>query len=250
MFPNRPIVNRGNKYVQDCNLFYVDEANIRVSSGQVRDITNVNDIQVNSSVLVNTNVVGAGGLDTGTIGANKLYAVYVLGNSNDNPDRPTFSAMLSENFLVPDAYAPGFDMVRRVGAISTDGSSNIRNFFQTGKSLDRYMWYNDLIQVVNLGGTTSFQTVDCSHLIPSIDSACEIIVTTQFVTVPSNPFASTVFFRPTGSTAANGLVQTSTSDASYFSTTFPAAGIASFQYAVNALSIACNLFVSGYIDSL
>lgn len=72
---------------------------------------------------------GNGGLDTGTVAANTAYHVWVIRRS----DTGAVDGLLSLSATAP-TMPTNYDAKRRVGAIITDGSSNVRVFETVGSS--------------------------------------------------------------------------------------------------------------------
>ena len=73
-----------------------------------------------------------GGLDTGTVGANDWYHVFVIFNDSTGSRDALFSLSASSPNL-----PSGYTHKRRIGAVRTDASSNILAFLQVG---DRFYW--------------------------------------------------------------------------------------------------------------
>lgn len=175
MIPQNPAVNAGLLYINGLQLSndaVAPNTVINIAVGQCRDSTNTNDIFVNA--VYNTNVVppvlisnyvaastafvGVGGLDSGAVAANTMYAVYAIGSSTSQPYLLNYApinqvppielpfskfpgaALLSTNFTAP-ALPAGYDMFRRIGTIVTNGASQIKLFTQIGSGSSRRMWY-------------------------------------------------------------------------------------------------------------
>ncbi|SFT11875.1 right-handed parallel beta-helix repeat-containing protein [Methylobacterium sp. yr668] len=75
---------------------------------------------------------GGGALDTGTLAASTWYHVYLIGN----PATGATDVIVSTSATAP-ALPSGYSLTRRIGAIRTDASSNVRAFKQLG---DRFIW--------------------------------------------------------------------------------------------------------------
>jgi|SRR6185312_3259720 len=74
----------------------------------------------------NLGIVGANGLDTGVLAANTLYALWVVGDGNNN-----FDSLLSLSATAP-VMPSGFSYKIRVGWFKTDANKNIMPFIQNG----------------------------------------------------------------------------------------------------------------------
>ena len=105
---------------------------IDIAAGVARDLTDNASISLSSSITkqidaswaVGTN---AGGLDAGTVTASTTYHVWLINRSDTGVVDALFSTSAS-NPTMPANY----DYKRRIGAVITDGSANIRGFVQDG----------------------------------------------------------------------------------------------------------------------
>lgn len=91
---------------------------------------------------------GGNGLDTGARAASTWYNVFLIrADETGTPD-----ILFSTSFSSP-TMPSGYSYKRRIGAIRTDGSSNILAFTQTG---DEFVWYTAVFDVnAAHPGTTS-----------------------------------------------------------------------------------------------
>lgn len=204
-----PIVNSGNLYVNGLELSWIDGTHIQVYKGEARDSTNVNDINLSATILINAAIQGAGGLDQGALANNTFYAVYVIGNSLGNAHS---SALISTNTTSP-ALPYNYDMFRRVGFVLTSGAAAILEFWQEqalgGISISnssRRMWYDAPISVLAATAQAAFTAQVLTAAIPLKLSGTEV---TFNVDLLPNAAANFVELRPTGSTAAAGMVKLS-----------------------------------------
>lgn len=82
-----------------------------------------------------------GGLDTGAVAGNTLYAVWLIKRS----DTQVVDALFSTSFTAPTMPAD-YDEKRLIGAVCTDSSSNIIQFVQVG---DYFRYTSEIIQDVS-----------------------------------------------------------------------------------------------------
>src|ERR1700690_4190577 len=134
-YPNPMIagINAGLIYANGCLPSWVSTTEIMVSAGQLRDLSNVNDIVVPSALTVNATVSGAGGVDIGAIGSDSLYTVYVIGSSSGRADPAAIISLSQAGPLLPVNY----DMWLMVGHVYTGGLTHILPFTVTGNGLVR-----------------------------------------------------------------------------------------------------------------
>lgn len=241
----RPIVNAGEKYIFGLNLARTDDENITIASGQCRDQSNVVDMAVSSALTVDILGSGAGGLDTGSVAASTFYAVYLLGDSTRFND-PV--GILSTSFSAP-TLPDGYDVYRRIGAILTDGSSDILEFHQYGAGKDRTMYYDVGISELSAGAATSYTEIDLATSVPPV--RCQVIFDIAYT---PNSATNNAEFLPFGSSATNGIVRygCGVAAAQVGQITVPSALDSStpkVQYKVDT-SDALTLLTMGYIDQL
>lgn len=245
---NTPIVNLGAKYINGLNLTRTDDEVIAIAAGAARDSTNDWDIVVSSALAVSNLVSGAGGIDTGTVGASKMYYVFVIDSSTRSTAAPA-AGLLSLSATAP-VLPFGYDVFRRVGAVLTDGTSDFLEFHQYGAGNDRPMYYDVAISELAAGNATTYTAVDLATSVPAV--RCDVIALVAYTPASATNKAH---FLPFGSTATNGIVQFAygVAAAQVGMATIPSAldsGVPKIQYKVGNASDALTVSVAGYIDQL
>ncbi|AXH77666.1 MAG: putative tail protein [Caudoviricetes sp.] len=290
--PNTAIWNAASEYVQGLRLTYATTTTFTVDQGAARDSTNNNDIILSLPPLndgtpvltpftIRTTVNGAGGLDVGTIAASTLYYVYVIASSNSKINLPP-SPILSQT-IPPFAPAPpsapvqqdgyyvqanvmistsstapvlpfGYDMFRRIGAVSTNGSSQFRKFVQTGYGANRTMWYDAGVSVLAAGAAQAYATIDVvsaglvAQLLPS--SALETLLQVTFTPAA---VGNSVSFQPFGGTGAYATLSAVAVQAQSSQLRCPAglnALVPVINYQNSAAACATSVLIQGYVDQL
>jgi len=105
---------------------------INIAPGQATDSTNANSLKLSAVMTKGVNAAwaagsGNGGLFSGTVAANTWYHVFLIEKEADGSIDAGFDTSVTA------ANRPaGYTRYRRIGSISTDGSSNIANFIQLG----------------------------------------------------------------------------------------------------------------------
>jgi hypothetical protein len=131
---------------------------IAVSAGECRSASNTSDILITSSIVKQLNNLYSAGSNAGGIvdsaakTANSSYHAFVI--SNGTTVDLCFSAS-----IIPTGqpnYPAGFTQYRRIGAVTTDGSANIRQFVQVG---DRFLYTSKPVSdasgiSIAIGGTS------------------------------------------------------------------------------------------------
>jgi hypothetical protein len=239
----RPIVNKGELYINNINLAHVDDENITVAAGSCRDSSNLNDIVLSADVNLDVATNGAGGLDTGSMANSTMYAVYAIGNSFNSA---AYSAIASADLDEPGMPAD-YDMYRRVGYFLSDGTADILAFYQIGNGNDRWMYYDvSIASDITAGASAAYADVDLTGSVPLINTIVDVDCT--FTPTAGNDELVLV---PNGSTSANGVARMSGSAAGVIKIGHmlcPCMGDATLEYKVTGSATALN--VQGYLDSL
>jgi hypothetical protein len=122
---------------------------INVTAGKARDATDVGNLALATEITKQIDAawaVGddAGGLDTGTVAADTMYAVWLI----KRVDTDVVDVLLSASFTAP-TMPTNYTLKRLIGAILTDGGSDVWQFKQDG---DYFSYTYDL------GGTKNSPT--------------------------------------------------------------------------------------------
>jgi len=167
--PNNPIVNAPNLYVNGLGLHWpvATPLLLNVSAGQCRDSTNVNDIFLENDVVVNAALVGLNGLDTGSLQAGQMYAVYIIG---DSTGYNSAGCLLSLNVSQPHMPA-GYDMFRRIGWAPADGAlAQLAKMEQYGQNSEREYFYGLYPGMLVSGNATVWTQVNLGTTVPNVDN--------------------------------------------------------------------------------
>lgn len=168
-----------------------------LATGQCRDSTDETDIVLSSAATINfANAGVVNGIDTGTIGASKLYYVYLIGNSLD-PSGAEFPVGGLASLSSSPALPTGYDVYRRVGWARTGGSSTLLTLYQSGDGRVRQYSYDTMIAVLTNGNSQSLAAIDLSSACPPLNN----MRVNLFVEFTPATAADTVKFAPFGSTA-------------------------------------------------
>jgi hypothetical protein len=105
---------------------------IDIAPGEARDNTNVDNMRLAAAITKQIDAIWAvgtdqGGLDTGAVAADTLYAVWLIKRS----DTGVVDALFSTSFTAP-TMPTNYDRKRLIGAINTDGTPDILPYEQTG----------------------------------------------------------------------------------------------------------------------
>lgn len=137
---------------------------ITVAVGKARADSDDADLVLGTAITKRidaTWVVGnnEGGLDTGAVGNDTWYHVFLI----KRPDTGVVDALFSTSATAPTMPA-NYTKKRRLGAVKTDGSANIIAFIQTG---DEFRWKGNtgVLDLDNAATGTSAITV--THNVPT-----------------------------------------------------------------------------------
>ncbi len=166
-----PIVNDPFLYMtglQLSNDATTPNSLLDIAAGQCRDSTDAFDMLLPSAITINTAVNGAGGLDTGTIAANKMYAVVLIA---DPVSGNATNAMFT---LAPTAPVMpfGYSAFRLIGYVAIDASSHIlKGYWTAGNSGNRYFFYDaPQATAITAGHATSYTNVDLTKFVPLVNN--------------------------------------------------------------------------------
>lgn len=173
---------------------------VNVGIGQCRDSTDTFQIVSSVAMTAVTTTTGLNALDTGTVAANTLYAIYVVGDPVSN--KPT-GLLLSTNHSVP-LMPYGYSIYRLIDFIATDGSSNFYKMFWSGSFDARMMSYGAPAAATYTPATSATQVV-LTRWVPAVSAA---IVTLQCAVTPATA-GNTLSLGPTS--ALNTMAKTSSS---------------------------------------
>ena len=163
---NVPVVNAGYLNVQGLQVSWLSTTTLTVGLGQARDSSNVNDIILSAGVTINAASNLINGLDTGSLGVSKVYAVYAVGDSQQN--NPS-GAMLSLNQTAP-LLPVGYDMYRLIGFMATDSSSHLLLGYWYGSANQRTFMYDAPISVGTTSTTATYVGIDLTKFVPLVNN--------------------------------------------------------------------------------
>ena len=227
-----------------------------VSAGLMRDQSDTYDINLgnyggqssyltpNAVTKLNATLTGPGGLDTGSLGASKLYYVYVIADSSLNKIP---NLLLSLNSPTTSPVMPfGYDIYRVIGYIKTDASSNFLGAYWYGTSNERKMAYKEPFQVGSSLNSTTKATISLDGVVPPEENL-QVIVN---ATLTPNAASNTATFFPYNATSSQKLIIGQVASVNiteqFVITALLNAGVPALSYTVSAASDALNVFVYGF----
>lgn len=249
---NLPVEQLPFLYIQGLNVSVASSTVIAIAPGACRDQNDNIDMQYYGAgpLFLNSAIVGAGGLDTGTLAAAANYNIWLIADSSNKLPN---SGLISLQSNVAPLLPLGYDSMRLIGMVTTSGTA-----FQAGSVLNAafYKGYYILpaVSVLSGGNATSFTAIDLSSAIPTTTDPFVIAVLT--VTFIPSAAGDLLVFRPTGSTATTNLV-TITGIAAGIAQTVRLAvncGVGSskpeIDYKVSVAGDSASILVNGYFVTL
>jgi hypothetical protein len=120
-----------------------------ISVGECRSSDNTTDLILTSVLTKRSDAAWAagtnqGGMDVGSKPTSGTLHVYIISNGS------TVDALFSQSASAP-TLPGGYTKFRRIGAVTTDGSANIRQFVQVG---DRFLYKSFVKDVVSATAVT------------------------------------------------------------------------------------------------
>jgi hypothetical protein len=155
-------------------------------------------------LFVNSAVVGANGLDQGTIAASTQYAVYLIGDSRQYNN---VAAVLSLTSNTGPLLPSGYDSYRLIGFWATNSSSQFVYSSNKPQNIAGLLTYSNspAISVLSGGNATSFTAIDLTGNSAIPTTTLQNVIVTLLVQFTPSAAGDTVQFRPTGSSATGGL---------------------------------------------
>lgn len=242
-----PVVNLPFSYINGLQLSYTSATTVTVAAGQCRDSSNQFDITLGASTVIDAGVNGVNGLDTGSLANSTLYYVYII---SDSRSFNTPKLLLSTSATAP--YVPaGYDILRRIGSVRTDGSAHFLKFYQSGSASQRKYTWDAPISVLSGGNSTTFAAVDLSGAVPALAN-CRVGIISSFTPATA---ANAATIRPSGSAATTGVtitgvVAAKAQGAQEEVLALLISGVPKIDYIVAAAGDALSLSVISFIESL
>ena len=213
------------------------------------DALSINDIEITDiNLTADITVAGVGGLQTGlTEATDTWYSVWVIHNQTDSLTRALLATSATDPTL-PTNYTKK----RSVGWVRNDGSSNFLKFYNMGD----WIFYDDPygnaeLQVIDVTADVNIWTA-ASCASKGVPPTSRLAKINGYVSSASNLTAN---FRPTGSSATQGIVwieghNTITTHQTANIIEIPLNSAQSFDYKASFQSVDFDAWVSAYYDQI
>ena len=142
-----------------------------IAPGSCLDSTGTYQLNLNVPVVINGAINGLNGLDTGTLAASKVYAVYMVWDPVHN--HPA-GAVISLSYVAPllPLIPFHYSAFLLIGYVTTNSSAYfVKGYWSAGNSSQRMFTY-DAFQptAVTAGTSTSYAHVDLTALVPLVNN--------------------------------------------------------------------------------
>lgn len=140
-----------------------------VAAGSCLDSTGTFQISLSSSVTINIANSGLNGLDSGSIAASTMYAVYLVA---DPVTQQASGAMLSLASNSIPLLPYGYSAYALIGYVSIGSASHILPGYWSDNDSSRRLFIYDAIQAssVTAGASTSYANVNLISLVPNVNN--------------------------------------------------------------------------------
>ncbi len=195
--------------LQISNNATTPNTSIDVGVGSTLDYTLTYQIDLTESVTLNATTNGINGLDTGSLAASSMYAVYLVGDAvNANATGVLLSLA---TFTAAPVLPFGYNVLNIIGFVATDSSSHFLKGIWTSSNSNARLFMYDAPQATSItaGNATSYTTVDLSPLVPSFPSVNFL----GYTPVPREVYISSAFTPGAASRILNMHPGTATGDA-------------------------------------
>lgn len=192
---NYPVKNLVSKPIFGLNVSRASATTLEISEGRCRDSSNKMDLSVGSDfenlqgstvsapLTVDPSAVGAGGIDAGALAANKVYAVYVIGDSQGYKQTAGMLSLASNSTpTMPFEY----NAYRLVGYALTNGSSQFILMNQSGEGHLRRLMLDAPLVVAANSTNTSYSAIDLSAAVAPQDNAMVYLQVDQEAVAAAN----------------------------------------------------------------
>jgi len=156
---------------------------LNVAPGSCLDSTGTFQFNSNVVLSLNTALIGLGGLDTGTIAASTMYAVYAVWDAVHNkPAGIMLSLSLTQPYL-PFAYG----QFLLIGFVTIDSSSHIvKGYWSAGNSSTREFTYDvNQVTAVTAGTSSTLANVNLIAVVPNVNNT-PVQILSSFVPAAAN----------------------------------------------------------------
>ncbi len=170
-----PVINQPSLYLNGLQASYTSGTVLSIAAGQCRDSNNIIDMVLgdflnegygtdNSATALNMAVNGINGLDTGSIAASTVYAIYVIGDSSNKNPTGVIASVSQSNPLLPF----GYDSYRKIAYWPTSsGSVFLLGYYSISGVGVRTFYYDAPISVGTTSTEAAYTAINLIKFVPT-----------------------------------------------------------------------------------
>jgi len=254
----QPIYNLPILYKQGGRVSVASNTTLSITAGLFRSSIDNFDINVgdyfgtaSSTTLNSANVGVLNGLDTGTLAASKVYAVWAIADqAGYNASGYLLSLSTTAPVMPQSAFPSGYNVMRRIGWAVTDASTHFTTLVVSGIGNTVYYTYDVPVKVLNAGTSSTQAAVDLSTVVPAV-AGIPVNLNCDFVSDAASKKATLC---PSGGTIASSRFILNAQVASVHviqNYEIPAVLVSSLpkvDYIISAATSTLDLYVAGFVD--
>lgn len=141
---------------------------LNIATGNTLDSTGTFQISLDSAAVIDATTNGLNGLDTGSLAASKVYAVFLVA---DPVNLQAAGCMISLSYTAP-LLPSGYSAFALIGYVVTDASIHfLPGYWTAGNGSSRLFMYDaPQATAITAGTATSYTAIDLSTLVPTVDN--------------------------------------------------------------------------------
>jgi len=252
-----PIVNGASLYINGLiisNNGTTPHTKLDIAAGQARDSNNLVDMilgdylnegtgTANAATTLNFSVKGANGIDVGTIAATTWYYIFIIADSSNKNATATIASLSATAPTLPF----GYDSIRCIGSVKTDGSAFLLKFYETNNnSTNRFFEWDApiAVTVTDSGTSATYSAMDFSTGVPVSNYGK---VTVYYIWDP-NAAGDILDFTPAGATGdylVNTAITTAIQDGTFSIKPLTVSSVPKVSYKISAGTLT-GVKVMGY----
>lgn len=249
------IYNSAIFYVSGFQPVVATNTTLTVQSGLCRDQANSMDINVGdyfgaqNPTTVNIATTGLNALDTGTVAASTVYALWAIADAgNYNPSGLLLSTSLTQPVVPSGVFPSGYGNIRLVRYAVTNASSQFITTKASGNGNMTTYTFDAPVRVLNAGAATTQTPINLASCVPAVDGELAIVQATftpataghTATLVTSGGTIANSKFIVTGQVAAVPITQVFTIPVSLIT------GVPEIDYELTNGSDALSVYVIGF----
>lgn len=255
----QPIYNLPIQYKQGGKISVASNTTLSITPCLVRSGEDNLDINVgdyfNSTTAITLNAAnnGLNGLDTGSLAASKVYAVYAIADQAGYNESGYLLSLNASTPQLPNGTFPSnYNAYKRIGWAVTDSSSHFLPLFVSGSGSVVTYTYDSPVKVLNAGTSATQAAVDLSAVVPAV-AGMPMMLNADFVSDAAGKKATLC---PSGGTIANSRFIMNAQVAAvhviqnYVIPAVLVSSVPKVDYIISAATSSLDLYVAGFTDLL